>query len=116
MKTFSILKTAHVFDVDRLTVYRWIAKGCPVVEPGRPGKPAKLDWSAVLTWRKQYLEELGGYSRDGLALERAFHAVSQASGSNVAAIFQQYYRRDLVLTLELTQLLVWGGCLHEDSR
>lgn len=57
--TFSKLKIAEIFGVDRLTVYRWVSKGCPIVETGAHGKPAKLDFKAVLEWRKDDLSFLG---------------------------------------------------------
>lgn len=57
--TFSKLKISEIFGVDRLTIYRWISKGCPVVEPGAHGKPAQLNFKAVLEWRKGDLESMG---------------------------------------------------------
>lgn len=53
----SKLQSSTVFDVDRLTIYNWIRKGCPVVDLGGPGRPAKLDFQAVLRWRKDDLTQ-----------------------------------------------------------
>ena len=55
----SKLKSATVFNVDRLTIYSWLRKGCPVVDSGGPGKPAQLDFQAVLQWRLEDLESMG---------------------------------------------------------
>ena len=53
----SKLHASAVFNVDRLTIYRWISKGLPVVDPGGPGKPAQLDFQAMLKWRKDDLRQ-----------------------------------------------------------
>jgi hypothetical protein len=65
-KTFSILKRATIFDVDRLTLYNWIRKGCPVMKLPRPGRPARLRFDDVLAWRKEDLEEY--YRPEGIKL------------------------------------------------
>ena len=68
MRYVSILAAAHIFNCDRLTVYSWIRRGCPVREAGRQGKPAKLDFEAIVRWRRSYSEDQG-WSPDGIKLE-----------------------------------------------
>ena len=62
MKTLSKLKMAQVFGVDRLTIYSWVQRGCPC------GKPARMDFKAVLQWRLAELAERDYYTEDGLRL------------------------------------------------
>lgn len=66
MMTVSKLAASEIFDVDRLTIYAWLRRGCPAVDLGGPGRPAKLDFEAVLAWRKEDLAEY--YSPEGLKL------------------------------------------------
>lgn len=70
-RTFSKLQMAKIFAVSRSTIYDWENRGCPVCQPGRHGRPAKLDFEAVLAW---YLDEeaIRGTSEKGLEiLEKA---------------------------------------------
>lgn len=65
------MQIARVFSVNRSTIYAWEIAGCPVQEPGRYGRRAKMDFEAVLDW---YLgrEEVKGVSEEGLEiLEKA---------------------------------------------
>lgn len=63
-RTYSKLQIAKIFAVSRSTIYDWEIRGCPVREPGRHGRPAKMDFEAVLEW---YLfeEEIRGVSEEG---------------------------------------------------
>jgi phage terminase Nu1 subunit (DNA packaging protein) len=54
-KELSILRMAAVFDCDRLTLYRWLSRGCPVMRWPAHGQPAELSFPAVLKWRWQEL-------------------------------------------------------------
>ena len=54
---FSINETAQIFGVDRGTVLGWNRRGCPRIDPVGPGKPAQLDFQAVLSWRKADLTQ-----------------------------------------------------------
>jgi hypothetical protein len=46
---------AAVFDCDRLTVYKWLSRGCPVIRWPAHGQPAELSFPEVLKWRRQEL-------------------------------------------------------------
>lgn len=66
-RAFSKLQIAKIFSVNRSTVYSWEVRGCPVRQPGRNGRPAKMDFEEVLEW---YLddEDARGTSEEGLKL------------------------------------------------
>lgn len=66
-RTYSKLQIARIFSVSRSTVYDWEIRGCPVRQPGRHGRPAKLVFEDVLEW---YLceEEIKGVSDEGLRI------------------------------------------------
>ncbi len=66
-RTYSKLQIARIFFVNRSTVYDWECHGLPVRQPGRHGRPAKLDFEEVLAW---YLaeEEIKGTSDEGLEI------------------------------------------------
>ncbi len=73
-RTYSKLRMAQIFAVSRSTIYDWEIRGCPVRQPGRHGRPAKMDFEEVLEW---YLgeEEIKGVSPQGLEiLEQAIRA------------------------------------------
>ncbi|MDF0674234.1 MAG: terminase small subunit [Nitrospira sp.] len=67
LRTFSKLQIAKIFGVNRSTIYNWEIQGCPVQEPGRYGRRAKMNFEAVLEW---YLgrEEVKGVSEEGLEI------------------------------------------------
>ncbi|MBI5673485.1 MAG: hypothetical protein HZC50_09650 [Nitrospirae bacterium] len=70
-RSFSKMQIARIFAVSRSTVYDWEIRGCPVRQPDRPGRPAKLDFEAVLDWYLTH-EDTKGVSEEGLAmLEKA---------------------------------------------
>lgn len=66
-RTFSKMQIARIFSVSRSTVYDWESRGLPVLQAGRHGRPAKLDFEAVLQW---YLdeEEMKGVPEKGLEI------------------------------------------------
>ena len=68
MKTLSKLTMAQVLGVNRLTIYSWVQRGCPCGKPEGPGKPARMDFKAVLQWRLAELAERDYYTEDGLRL------------------------------------------------
>ncbi len=65
MKNFSMNKTAQIFGKDRATLYAWIRRGCPWGKPEGPGKPASMDFKAVLQWRLAQLAGFG-YTKEEL--------------------------------------------------
>lgn len=69
-RTYSKLKIARIFSVNRLTIYNWESRGCPTRAPERPGRPAKMIFEDVLQW---YLaqEEIKGVSEEGLQILEA---------------------------------------------
>ncbi|MEO7864100.1 MAG: hypothetical protein ABIU05_27435 [Nitrospirales bacterium] len=81
MKPLSKLKMAHVFDVNRLTIYSWISKGCPCGKPERPGKPASMDFKPVLQWRLAQLAGFG-YTKDELQVLESKARVRLAEMNN----------------------------------
>lgn len=62
MKPLSMNKISQAFNVDRATIYAWRRRGCPGLPAAGPGKPASLDFEAVLKWR---LNDLAGYDYYG---------------------------------------------------
>lgn len=64
-RTFSKQQIAKIFAVNRSTVYAWEVRGCPVHQPGRHGRPAKMDFEAVLTWFLED-EDIRGTTEKGL--------------------------------------------------
>ena len=66
-RTYSKLTIAKLFGVARSTVYAWEGRGLPIREPGRFGRPARVDFEEALTW---YLsnEEIKGTSEQGLEI------------------------------------------------
>ena len=73
-RTFSKMQIARIFGVNRLTIYNWESNGLPVRQPDRPGRPAKLDFEAVLEWYLLH-EEIRGASDKGLQIfEQAIRA------------------------------------------
>lgn len=66
----SKLQASTVFNVDRLTIYNWIRRGCPIVDPGERGKPAKLDFKSVLAWRLEELRLFDWPEQDRLLTEQ----------------------------------------------
>ena len=70
-RAFSKMQMARIFSVCRSTIYDWEIRGCPVRQPGRHGRPAKMDFEEVLEWWLGE-EEIKGVSSEGLKiLERA---------------------------------------------
>lgn len=66
-RTYSKLAIAKIFAVNRSTVYSWEIRGCPVHQPGRHGRSAKMDFESVLAW---YLndEDIRGTPEKGLEI------------------------------------------------
>lgn len=70
-RAYSKMQIAKIFGVSRSTVYDWERHGLPVRQHGRHGRPAKLDFEAVLEWFLCH-EEIKGVSEQGLqVLENA---------------------------------------------
>lgn len=61
------MQIARIFCVNRGTVYNWEIKGCPVEQPSRYGRPAKMDFEKVLDWYLVH-EEIKGVSEKGLEM------------------------------------------------
>lgn len=64
---FSKQKIAKIFGVNRSTVYAWENKGLPVQPPGRPGRPAKVEFEMALDWFLTH-EFIKGTSEEGLEI------------------------------------------------
>ena len=49
----TVAQVAKHFNVDEVTVHRWLKSGCPCLRPGRrgPGRGALLDIEQVEQWR-----------------------------------------------------------------
>lgn len=70
-RTYSKQQLAAIFGVNRSTIYAWEGRGLPIREPGRYGRPARVDFEEALKW---YLdnEEIRGTAEEGLEiLEKA---------------------------------------------
>ena len=66
-RSYSKMQIAKIFGVSRSTVYDWEGNGLPVRQHGRDGRPAKLDFEAVLEWYLTH-EDIKGVSEEGLAI------------------------------------------------
>mgnify|MGYP002403269325 CR=1 FL=1 len=66
-RAFSKLQIAKIFAVSRSTIYDWEIRGCPVRQPGRHGRPAKLDFEEVLRWHLDD-EDIRGTPEQGLRI------------------------------------------------
>jgi hypothetical protein len=51
-KMFSKLAMARLFQVNRTSIYDWLARGCPGEQPGIPGRPSLLAFEECSAWRK----------------------------------------------------------------
>lgn len=61
------MQIAKIFRVNRGTIYAWEIKGCPVEQPSRYGRPAKMNFEKVLDWFLVH-QEIKGATEKGLEL------------------------------------------------
>lgn len=66
-RSYSKMQIAKIFAVCRTTVYDWEARGCPIRQPGKHGRPAKLVFEEVLDWYLTH-EEIKGVSSEGIKI------------------------------------------------
>lgn len=73
---------AEAMHVVMMTVTKWEARGMPVLERGRPGKPSYYDLEACEQWKAAVEEQAKSTGTIDVAQERALRERAQAALAN----------------------------------
>lgn len=73
---------AEAMSVVMMTVTKWEARGMPVLERGRPGKPSYYDLEACEQWKVAVEEQAQASGTIDVAKERALRERAQAALAN----------------------------------
>jgi phage terminase Nu1 subunit (DNA packaging protein) len=73
---------AEAMGVVMMTITKWEARGMPVLERGRPGKPSYYDLEACEAWKAAVEEQAQASGTVDVAKERALRERAQAALAN----------------------------------